>query len=404
MSIYQFKDIIKVSFKQKKDTTITIVFLNQYYLVQKEVITALRALSNFRVITLDICSHPTSAQAEFACQILEKQQCVILFTINEWGMDSDGVIHEFIQKKNILHINWCVDDPFYEQLIHKKKFRTSQFRIDFVSDKDYVQTMRNEGYQAHFLPLATDPQLFFPSDIPAIHDLSFVGSSYNTQVREFSKMAEGLIKNIYPYILTIVDQFHCNNDINMEMLLMQKISSISLPPDCSTLKALFICKHLAGYLYRRDLILKMAESFEDFTVYGDREWKPLVESKHKDTLAYGEDLRKNYAETKINIDINRVVIRNGFTQRVFDVLACKSFLITSAKPVIYDFFETAKKPEIIVFRNTDELLDLSRYYLSHDSERNEIANRGYNKVLATHTYKNRIQQLFCIVNNNLKQL
>jgi spore maturation protein CgeB len=112
-------------------------------------------------------------------------------------------------------------------------------------------------------------------------------------------------------------------------------------------------------------------------------------------VVYGDGLREIYNSTKVNIDINRVVIRNGFTQRVFDALACGAFLITNAKQVVADHFETSgSQREIVTFKNADELADLVRYYLTHENERMEIARRGYRKVLTSHTYDHRIAEIF----------
>lgn len=316
-------------------------------------------------------------------------------------MDSEGIIHEFLLKNNIIHLNWCVDDPFYEEIIHLKKFRSSSCRIDFVSDRDYVETMISEGYNAHFLPLATDPSLFFPDSSKIIHDLCFVGNSYLYQVDEFTSLAPNLIESMLPFIASVLKEYLSHNDIDIEKKLYQKISTCILPENCSARKALFICKHLAGYLYRKEVVLKLAQSFQSFAVYGDAGWEPYLNNILHNTISYGNELRTIYNGTKINIDINRVVIRNGFTQRIFDALACRSFLITSEKPVIHEFFKTEGEKEIVTFSNTDELTDVVRYYLQHESERISITQRGHARVLAAHTYLHRIQQLFSIVKKQL---
>ncbi len=380
---------------------ISLFFFNQSYLVQKETITALRALSRLQIITLNICSHPTVEQAHFACKIMHEHKCRILFTINEWGLDTEGVIHDFLIRSSIIHLNWCVDDPFFEELILQKKFKPSSLRIDFVSDKDYLTEMNSKGYHAYFLPLATDPSLFFPENRPYINDVAFVGSSYQDQINEFSSMAPNLVESMIPSIALILKEFLQNNELDLEELLKNKISASLLPQNCSYNKALFICKHLTGFIYRREIISKLAKSFDNFAVYGDSGWLSSIKDKLHKTISYGNELREIYNATRINIDINRVVIRNGFTQRVFDVLACRSFLITSTKPLIREFFETESPKEIVTFSTAEELTDLVRYYLNHETQLRAIAQRGYEKILAAHTYKHRIQQIFSTVKKHL---
>lgn len=369
--------------------------------MQKETITALRALSQLKIITLDISSHPTVEQAHFACKIMLEHKCSILFTINEWGLDTEGVIHDFLLRRSIIHLNWCVDDPFFEEIILQKKFKPSSLRIDFVSDKDYLTEMNSLGYHAYFLPLATDPSLFFPENQPYINDVAFVGSSYLNQIGEFSNIAPTFVESMVPSIASILKEYLLNNELDLEKLLHDKISAFPLTQSISRKKALFICKHLAGFLYRKEIVLELAKSFENFAVYGDNGWLSSIENKLHKTVRYGDELREIYNGTRINIDINRVVIKNGFTQRIFDVLACRSFLITSAKPLIREFFETEDKKEIVTFSNAEELTDLINYFLNHESQLKTIAQRGYEKVLAAHTYKHRIQQIFKIVKKHL---
>ncbi|HEX3020138.1 MAG TPA: glycosyltransferase [Chitinispirillaceae bacterium] len=353
------------------------------------------------MIALDINSHPTIQQAQFACNIIEEHKCKILFTINEWGLDTERIIHDFILKKSILHLNWCVDDPFFEELILRKKFSSSSCRIDFVSDRDYVDTMNAQGYHAYFLPLGTDPSVFYPTTQTFIHDAAFVGSSYLTQIEEFKNIAPDFAETMIPTIASALNELRHNNNLDLQKILLQKILKTTLPADCSVSKALFICKHIAGFLYRREIVSKLAESFENFAVYGDTGWISCIKKQLLKTVSYGDELRNVYNSTRINIDINRVVIRNGFTQRVFDALACRSFLITSSKPVIQEFFETENKNEIVTFSTAEELTDLVRYFLAHESQRKAIAQRGYEKILKSHTYIHRIQQLFSIVSKHI---
>lgn len=374
---------------------INLVFLNQNFLVQKEVISSLRRVPGLCVIVLDITPAPAQEQAAYATKIFKEHSCSILFTINEWGLDCDGLIADFLGREKILHINWCVDDPFFEEIIHTRKFRKSDFRVDFVSDRDYLEKMKMRGYNAHYLPLGTDPSIFYPVQTSLSIDSSFVGSSYLAQVDEFASMAESFLAEMVPFLATLLSEYRRNNDIDIDKMLTEKVSEMNLPDGLHPDKAVFISKHLAGYLYRKETVLSLVRKFPGFRIYGDNGWLREMPPERLGKVVYGDGLREIYNSTKVNIDINRVVIRNGFTQRVFDALACGAFLITSAKPVVADHFETdGSQREIVTFKNADELADLVRYYLTHENERMEIARRGYRKVLTSHTYDHRIAEIF----------
>lgn len=98
-----------------------------------------------------------------------------------------------------------------------------------------------------------------------------------------------------------------------------------------------------------------------------------------------------------------MVIRNGFTQRAFDVPASGGFVITSSKPVVCDFFTTGGlSTELVVFKSQADLFTLIDYYLAHDEERASIAQRGMQKVLGFHTYDHRIADMFRVLADRLK--
>ncbi len=381
---------------------IALVFLNQGFLVQPETLSALRRIPSIRSVCLDIVSHPTAEQAHFLTKILEEQKCRILFTINEWGIDIEGVVHEFLEKNKILHINWFVDDPFYEEIILKKKFIPSQLRVDFVSDKDYIAKMNMSGYNAFFLPLGTDPSIFYPHEMSCAHETVFVGNSYLQQMDELLIGTDEFILSMTDSLSSLVKTYNRDNSTDIEKSIVNLLESKKLPDDLSFERAVFITKHFIGYLYRKKTVLNLVKKWNGFVIAGDNGWKTMTDPKRVTKVGYYSGLRELYNGSQINIDINRMVIKNGFTQRTFDSLACKCFCITSSKPIVHEFFETnGEQKELITFRNAEELNELIGYYLSHENERRAISERGYKKIISFHTYDHRVHEIFRIVSEYL---
>lgn len=77
--------------------------------------------------------------------------------------------------------------------------------------------------------------------------------------------------------------------------------------------------------------------------------------------------------------------------RVYEVLACGGFLLCDDQPDVRALFEEGR--ELAIFRDAFDLRDKARYYLSHERERREIAERGRAKTLAEHTYRHRVTAL-----------
>jgi spore maturation protein CgeB len=140
-------------------------------------------------------------------------------------------------------------------------------------------------------------------------------------------------------------------------------------------------------------------------VFGDAGWHQVLPAGRVGTARYYDSLCDVYRKAKITIDINRMVIRDGFTQRAFDVPASGGFVLTSAKPVIDEFFVTqGPAQEIAVFKSRNDLMARIDYYLSHDDERLAIAERGMKKVVSGHTYDHRVKELFTVISKELRSL
>jgi spore maturation protein CgeB len=373
--------------------------------MEKETIAALRRLPDVRVVVIAIPDVPAASQAEEACSVLAKQNCRIVFTVNDWGIDREGILASFFEKSTIIHLNWCGDDPFYHQTFHGTPLRPKPNRMDFVTDRGYVPLLRDAGMNAHFLPLATDPSIFAPAQPPLgfLRTACFVGNSYNRQIEDFAKGNEHFIDGLVPFVTGLLFEFQKNPLLDLSKKVEEKIGSEVLPAGLSPAKAAFLLKHLVSYFYRKKLILSLCKSYPDFMVFGDQWWLlDLPREKISTAVGYYVNLSQTYQQTKVNIDVNRVVIREGLTQRVFDCLASGSFVITSKKSVLPEFFEVqGDNRETVMFESEKHLRELIDYFAAHDEERTAIVNRGRQRVLGEHTYDHRMQTIFRIVSDEM---
>jgi spore maturation protein CgeB len=85
-----------------------------------------------------------------------------------------------------------------------------------------------------------------------------------------------------------------------------------------------------------------------------------------------------------------------YTTRNFQIPAMRTFMLSEYTPDLASLFEEGKEAEF--FRSQDELLDKIRYYLQHDSEREEIAHNGHKRLLADgHDVVSRARQVVAVV-------
>jgi len=78
--------------------------------------------------------------------------------------------------------------------------------------------------------------------------------------------------------------------------------------------------------------------------------------------------------------------------RPFEINGCGGFQLSYYVDGLEHFYEIGQ--EIVVYLDVDDLIRKVKYYLADDDEREAIANRGYQRTLAEHTYTQRFQSVF----------
>ena len=78
--------------------------------------------------------------------------------------------------------------------------------------------------------------------------------------------------------------------------------------------------------------------------------------------------------------------------RTFEVPGCGGFLLTDRVPHLEHYFEPGR--EIGTYDTESDLLEQITYWLEHEEERAAVAEAGYARVLAEHTYDHRFREIF----------
>jgi spore maturation protein CgeB len=81
--------------------------------------------------------------------------------------------------------------------------------------------------------------------------------------------------------------------------------------------------------------------------------------------------------------------------RTFEVPGCGGFLMTGGAENVGDYYRDGK--EAAIFGNGRELVDRVKYFLANEGERAAVAEAGYRRTLAEHTYVHRFRDIFARV-------
>jgi GT2 family glycosyltransferase/cytochrome c-type biogenesis protein CcmH/NrfG len=109
---------------------------------------------------------------------------------------------------------------------------------------------------------------------------------------------------------------------------------------------------------------------------------------------YFEEMARTYSASRVIF--NRSIL-NDINMRVFEALCSGSLLVTNdlANNGQSELFHDGE--HLVTYRDPEELLEKTAYYLGHEDVREVIAARGRKEVLARHTYRHRMEQLLASI-------
>lgn len=129
---------------------------------------------------------------------------------------------------------------------------------------------------------------------------------------------------------------------------------------------------------------------------------PTLRKYHKG-FATGRDYRLALGGTKIVLNFVRHSNRDDHSMRIFEIPACHAFMLAERTNEHLALFREGS--EMACFSSPQELVDQVQHYLSHESEREQIANAGHQKIMhEQYSYKDRINQIFRFVELNYPSL
>ncbi len=287
----------------------------------------------------------------------------------------------------------------------------------FIFDKKQYLELKNAGINTvYYAPLAANTARlqkqiedagksnmsdFFKCDV------SFVGSMYNEKHNLFDRL-----KGLSPYVSGYLDgimkaQLSVYGCFFLDKLLTPDIiselkKSVPLEPfkdGVETIEYLysnyFLCRKMA-WMERMDTLSRMSDFF-NINLYTHNPTPELPKVNNKGPIDYYYDMPYVFASSKVNLNITLRSIQSGIPLRCIDIMGAGGFLLSNYQEDFFDFFVPGE--DCVLYESVDDCINQCRYYLSHDSERRQIAANGLAKVREYHTYERRLQEIFDIVFN-----
>ncbi len=260
-----------------------------------------------------------------------------------------------------------------------------------------------------YLPLAANPARRFPADAEADDaghykaPIAFVGASMREQANLFGE------RLIAEYCLwrggsPIEAQAECSRaldamrDDHRADLTSSRVEALlvdALPEFVAAMRARPGKPDpvvLASEIVAADKRLSYVELLGPLgvQVWGDEAWQTAGRcgATYRGLAGHRFELGKIYSGATVNLDIGRLYQNDMITMRVFDVMACRGFVLTERNEALLELF--TEGVELDCYTSADELVEKAEYYCAHPSEAAAIAARGYEALLAHHTIPGRV--------------
>jgi spore maturation protein CgeB len=315
-----------------------------------------------------------------------------ILAINLSGMDEGGLFAQLFADLEIPLVSWFVDDP--RTIIMDRKDYATTWSLALTWEKAYEDALTAAGFlDPVTLPLAVDTTQFDgdPADRCAI-DSAFVGNSMKAfaaqewdWLRAHPALAGG-IETAFQTGRITRENFARGLSALLEAGLLETL-------DADQRRHAELYFFIEGTRRLRAALVHELEA-EGLIVRGDEGWREET-GNYQPFVNYSRDLAGFYRECAVNLNTTSIQMASAVNQRVFDCPAAGGFLLTDAQAALEELFDP--ETELTTWRSLDECRDKLRFYRDHPKARKDIIRNARRRILAEHTYENRLEKIAALV-------
>lgn len=308
------------------------------------------------------------------------------------------------EKAGIPYMAWLFDSP----LLHVYATNlTNSCNYIFAFDKAAYEDIKRKGGNVYYLPLAVNTLrlgglMITDEDIAKYgSDVSFVGSLYQNNpyrgIKNVPKELSDIFDGVFEKQLGNFYDNYMYTDITAENLetfskyiYINGIDQFPLISPYLAYVGFFIAREYASR-ERVYILNKLAEKFS-VTLYNSADDKSVLKGvRLHEAVEYENEAPKVFFSSKINLNFSVRSIERGIPLRCFDIMGVGGFLMSNYQEAFDELFVPGK--EMVYFKSEEELMDLTRFYLTHEEERLRIAMGGFKAVNERHTIQMRVASM-----------
>ena len=308
-----------------------------------------------------------------------------------------------LNKLRLPRITWYLDDPHN---FIDKNVCFCQHDFIFTWDASYQQFFRSHNAQSvdHF-PYVADLDKASPTQRPEfLSPISYIG-----QVARFIPQDHNLDSTTTKLVQKIAAVKALDPHLTYHSLVKQYQEEFGLKiihtKDEEAPRNICYAIYYVANALRRIHVLERVMPY-GLKLYGNQEWLDVL-GEHPLRECYmgpadpQKDVPDIFISTTINLNIHSIHALTSLNQRDFNCPLLGAFLLTDWVEGADAFFEPDQ--EMAFYHNLNELEDKVRFYLDNTDARQQIINRGKERVLRQHTYAARVPKILQTLKTRIKE-
>lgn len=336
---------------------------------------------------------------------LERNQYDIVFSLN-----CIGPVAEACYLNNIPYVSWCYDSPSFTGRRWFLYYPTTHV---FLFDSDDARHYREAGVkQSHFMPLATNVSFWERVLSGNSHrdeycsEISFVGSLYETTLpeamaylsddrRSFLNALIDMQMDVYGH--SFFDEIFSDDLIQwlgnpeFNRSVHYKKGAKEIPDELGNGKMrLTMCAQTTNR--ERLLLLNLLAKHYEVMLYSYHNDEALKNLTYRGKVQYSTQMPFVFANSRINLNATLRSIVNGVPLRCLDVMGCHGLLVTNYQKDFEEHFVDEKN--LLFYTCAEEALEKARFYIEHETQRQKIAEAGFQTVKEFYDYPVKLNEIF----------
>ncbi len=346
------------------------------------------------------------ADAEFEAQmhtLLQQYPADLIYTFNYFP-----ILSKIAMAHDLPYAAWVYDCPnltIYSGTI------TNPCNYLFLFDRQMQLLVRELGAaHAFHLPLAVNTsrlnrQLSLSLKKPIVdyaYNVSFVGSLYEQNMYDQIQYLPEYLRGYFNGLIASQQQiWGCSftEDLLTPDILEETLSYVKLEdnPNYS-----FTAKDILANMLNQKITsterIHLLNKISDIVtpdIFTGSDPALIKNSRTHGFISYTGEMPGVFCHSKINLNISLRSITSGIPLRCMDILGAGGFLLSNYQPELTEFF--VPDEDFVLFESEEDLAAKIEYYLSHEAQRKEIAQNGWQKVQSGFSYEKQLQTLLSAI-------